>query len=34
MDTAHGVVVSGYMTQRGDLGAFILPVLEAVSRIP
>ena len=28
-----GVVVSGFMSQRGDLGAFILPVLEAVGRL-
>lgn len=33
-DTRTGVVVSGLMTTRGDLGAFILPVLEAVARIP
>lgn len=33
-DTRTGVVVSGEMTMRGDLGAFILPVLEAVARIP
>ncbi|MBC7977436.1 MAG: beta-lactamase family protein [Myxococcales bacterium] len=34
MDTQRGVVISGYMTQRGDLGALIVPVLDAVARIP
>lgn len=28
-----GVIVSGYMNRRGDLGAFLLPVLEAVAHI-
>lgn len=33
-DPGTGVTVAGAMTVRGDLGAFILPVLEAVGRIP
>lgn len=31
---ATGLVTSGFMNRRGDLGALILPVLEAASRIP
>lgn len=29
-----GVTLTGYMNTRGDLGAFLIPVLDAVSRIP
>jgi D-alanyl-D-alanine carboxypeptidase len=30
----HGVVLSGFMNRRGDLGASLFPVLEAVSDMP
>lgn len=34
LDPASGVVTSGFMNQRGNLGAFILPVLETLGRLP
>lgn len=32
-DTATGLVVSGAITQGGNLGALIIPVMEAVARL-
>lgn len=32
-EPGSGMSVSGYMNQRGDFGAFIVPVLEAVGRL-
>ena len=29
-----GIVASGLMNRPGDLGAFILPVIEAIGRLP
>lgn len=34
LDTASGVVFTGGMNQRGNLGAFIIPVIQAVGRLP
>jgi D-alanyl-D-alanine carboxypeptidase len=31
---SSGIVASGYMNRRGDFGAFIMPVLEALARLP
>jgi D-alanyl-D-alanine carboxypeptidase len=33
-DTATGIVFSGSMNQRGNLGALIIPAIQAVGRLP
>lgn len=34
VDPISGMVLSGYMNQRGDFAAFIVPVLESVAKLP